>query len=95
MSYYFVASIRIKDEKEYQKYLDRADDLFARYMGRYLAVDSQSEVLEGEWNYDRAVIIQFESKADFNAWYRSEDYQEILKFRLKAAECDTLLVQGK
>jgi len=95
MSYYFVASIRINDEREYQNYLDRAGEIFARYKGTYLAVDNQSEVLEGEWNYQRAVLIRFKSRDDFQDWYHSLDYQKILKFRLKAADCDTVLVKGK
>ncbi len=95
MSYFFLAHIRIHDEGEYQKYLDSADEVFARYKGRYLAVDNNPEILEGKWGYDRAVVIQFESREDFTKWYNSKDYQEILKFRLKAANCDTILVQGK
>ncbi len=95
MSYYFLAHIRIHDKGEYQLYLDRADEVFARYKGRYLAVDNEPEILEGEWGHDRAVLIQFESREDFMEWYKSEDYQEILKFRLNAADCDTILVRGK
>ncbi len=95
MSYYFLAHIRITDEVEYQLYVDRADEVFARYKGRYLAVDNEPEILEGEWGYDRAVVIQFESREDFANWYHSEDYQEILKFRLRAANCDSILVKGK
>jgi len=37
MSYYFMASITIQDHDEYQEYLDRADEIFARYNGTYLA----------------------------------------------------------
>ena len=50
MSVYFLANIRINDEQEYQRYLDRADDVFSNYKGSYLAVDKNPEVLEGEWN---------------------------------------------
>ncbi len=95
MSYYFLAQIRIHNKGEYQKYLDSADEVFAQYNGRYLAVDNNPEILEGEWGYDRAVVIQFESRKDFMEWYNSKDYQEILKFRLKAAQCDSILVKGK
>lgn len=95
MSYYFVASIRIRDEDEYQKYIDRAGEIFARYHGTYLAVDNEVKVLEGEWKYDRSVLIRFDSKEDFRAWYDSGDYQDILKYRLRAADCDTILVKGK
>ena len=95
MSVYFVASIGIRDENEYQLYLDRADEIFARYKGTYLAVDKQPELLEGDWEYSRAVLIKFNTRQDFDAWYSSPEYQEILKYRLSAAECDSILIEGK
>ena len=95
MSVYFMASILITNEQEYQVYLDRSEEIFARYKGSYLAVDNSPEVLEGEWKYSRAVLIHFDSQEDFDSWYRSDEYQEILKYRLAASECDTILIQGK
>lgn len=94
MSYYFIAQIAIKDQTEYQKYINKAGQVFEKYKGEYLAVDNAPQLLEGTWNYTRAVIIRFNSKKDFEAWYRSEDYQTILKHRLTAADCDTILVKG-
>jgi len=95
MNYYFMANIRIRDKQEYQKYLDPSGEIFAKYKGTYLAVDNDPEVLEGDWDYSRAVLIRFPSKEDFEAWYKSKEYQEILKYRLSASECDTILIQGK
>ena len=95
MSYYFMANIRISDPQEYQKYLDSSGEIFAKYKGTYLAVDNDTEVLEGDWTYSRAVLISFPSREDFLAWYNSAEYQEILKYRLSASECDTILIQGK
>lgn len=94
MSYYFIAQIKIKDEKEYQKYLESCDDVFARYKGEYLAVDGNPQVLEGEWGYTRTVLIRFPGEDDFRQWYYSPEYQQLLQHRLKAAKCDTLLVKG-
>ena len=94
MSVYFVASIRIEDPEEYQLYLSGTDEVFARYNGEYLAVDAAPRVLEGSFDYSRSVIIRFPSEKDFDAWYQSEEYREILAHRLKAARCDTILVNG-
>ena len=94
MSCYFMASIRINDPETYQNYIDRADEVFARYNGIYLAVDDQPEVLEGNWTYTRAVLIRFDDPTDFHAWYRSKEYEEILKYRLLASECDSILIHG-
>ncbi len=48
---YFVANIKIDDESEYQKHLDKVDKVFAKYNGNYLAVDKSPKILEGDWNY--------------------------------------------
>jgi len=40
------------------------------------------------------VLIRFDSKEDFEAWYYSDDYQHILKYRLKGAKCDSILLEG-
>jgi uncharacterized protein (DUF1330 family) len=94
MTHYFVAQIRIHDQDEYNKYLDKFDDIFSRYKGEYLAIDESPALLEGEWNYTKSVLIKFNSKEEFEDWYYSKDYQRILKHRLNAADCDTILLEG-
>jgi uncharacterized protein (DUF1330 family) len=94
MSYYFIAQIKINDEKEYQKYIDKAGDIFKKFNGEYLSVDNSPLVLEGKWNYTRTVLIKFPTIKDFERWYHSAAYQNILKYRLKAADCDTILIKG-
>ena len=94
MSYYFLAQIKINEPEEYQKYIDQVDKVFALYNGKYLVVDDTPVVLEGNWNYTRTVLIEFKSKKEFEDWYYSEDYQQILKYRLTAAKCDSILLKG-
>ncbi len=89
-----MAAISIRDKEEYKRYLERADEVFARYGGEYLAVDNDPQVLEGKWESERAVLIRFNSKEEFEAWYRSDDYQAILKHRFRASECNTILIKG-
>jgi len=49
MSYYFVTNIKIKDKLEYQKYIDRIDEVFSKFKGKYLAVDDKPKIIEGNW----------------------------------------------
>jgi uncharacterized protein (DUF1330 family) len=94
MAFYFVAQIDIRDHKEYDKYLDGFDNVFSRFRGEFLAIDESPVLLEGKWAYTKSVLIRFNTKKDFDDWYYSDDYQEILRHRLKAAKCDTILVEG-
>jgi len=47
MSYYFIAQIKINDETGYQKYLDKAGEIFKKFNGEHLSVDNGPEILEG------------------------------------------------
>jgi uncharacterized protein (DUF1330 family) len=94
MSNYFVAQIKIHNYQEYEKYLDKFDDIFSKYKGEYLAIDESPTLLEGDWNYTKSVLIKFNSKKDFEDWYYSSEYQKILKYRLNASKCDTILIDG-
>jgi uncharacterized protein (DUF1330 family) len=94
MSCYFIAQIKIHDADEYQKYLENVDEVFSKFNGTYLAVDTNPTVLEGTWSRGRVVLIQFPNESDLRRWYDSPEYQSILKHRLKAADCDSILVKG-
>jgi uncharacterized protein (DUF1330 family) len=94
MTHYFAAQIRIEDPEEYEKYLEHFDEIFSRYNGEYLAIDESPVLLEGEWNYTKSVLVKFKSEKEFKDWYYSDDYQKILKHRLAAAKCDTILIKG-
>jgi uncharacterized protein (DUF1330 family) len=94
MSYFFIVRINITDPSEYEKYLARAGEIFKRFNGEYLVVDDNPLVLEGNWDCARTVLIRFDSRKDFWDWYYSEDYQQILKYRLEAAECNAILAKG-
>jgi uncharacterized protein (DUF1330 family) len=94
MTHYFVAQIKINDPVEYEKYLDKFDDIFSRYKGDYLAIDESPTLIEGHWDYTKSVLVKFPGKQDFEDWYYSEDYQKILKHRLNSSWCDTILLQG-
>lgn len=95
MSAYFIANIRVRDEREYQKYLESVDEVFSKFSGEYIVVDENPEVLEGRWDYTKTVVIRFPDLGELKRWYYSEEYQGILKHRLAAAECDTIIVEGK
>jgi uncharacterized protein (DUF1330 family) len=94
MKHYFVAQIKIHNPEEYEKYLDKFDDIFSKYKGEYLAIDESPTLLEGKWDYTKSVLVKFNSKKDFENWYYSADYQKILKHRLNSSKCDAILLEG-
>lgn len=94
MAHYFIAQIKITDENEYKKYICNCEDVFSQFNGKYLIVDNNPQVIEGDWDYTRMVIIEFDTEEELKRWYYSAEYQEILEFRLSSARCDTIITKG-
>ena len=91
MSVYFIANVRIHNQIEFDKYLKTVDSTIEKSGGKYLAVDKNPEIIEGKWNYSRLVLLEFPDKKTLKKWYNSDEYQEILKYRLSSAESDIII----
>ncbi len=94
MAVYVVVNVRVTDPARYAEYRDRAPDTIARYGGRYLARGGAVEVLEGEWDPQRLVILEFESMERFREWYDSPEYAPLKRLRGEAADMEFVVVEG-
>ena len=59
-----------------------------------LSFDSKPEVLEGEWHGTQTVVLEFDSVEAAREWYNSDAYQEAVKLRQAAADCNGVIVSG-
>ncbi|MCH7491425.1 MAG: DUF1330 domain-containing protein [Gemmatimonadetes bacterium] len=56
--------------------------------------DWPHEVIEGDWDPHRIIVLEFESVARAKEWYSSPEYAPALAIRLKAATSNTIIVEG-
>lgn len=94
MTVYVVGAVKFTDRDEYRKYEAEVVGCITRHGGRIIAVDGHVDVKEGEWPFDRAVMIAFEDRAACNAWYESAQYQRIAQFRWAGATSTIIVVEG-
>jgi uncharacterized protein (DUF1330 family) len=59
-----------------------------------LAFDPNPETLEGEWHGTQTVLLEFESVEAAREWYNSDAYQEAVKLRQAAADCNGVILHG-
>ncbi len=90
---YFVANFRITDTEAYAAYPPVAGPTLAPYGAEVLAVDNDSNVLEGE-AANQTVVIRFPSMDAAMAWYNSPEYQEIIDLRLDNSEGFGAMIDG-
>jgi uncharacterized protein (DUF1330 family) len=89
-----ISDITVHDRTAFEIYRTRAADAIHTYGGRYLARSEEVQVLEGSWNPDMIVIVEFPSLEQARAWYRSPDYAFALEVRDTGLSRNLILVDG-
>jgi uncharacterized protein (DUF1330 family) len=74
--------------------LDAVPGTIEQYGGRFLARGGSTELIEGEPEPKRVVIVEFAEKAAFRRWYDSPEYQKILPGRLDNSTARAFVVEG-
>jgi uncharacterized protein (DUF1330 family) len=94
MTYALVRIEQITDPEHFQLYRSRVGPVVERFGGKYLAVDTDVQVREGNWNAAVTVLVSFPSMEQAKRFYDSSEYQEILPLRLNATNGCLLFIRG-
>ena len=94
MSKYFIAQLKIHNQQLYLEYLKELKSYFDNYSGRYLVSSDNPVILEGNWNYNRLVLLEFPNQEELDRWYYSPEYQSTIKLRHDSSEADVIVVDG-
>ncbi len=81
MPAYWLARAKINDPVAYKRYTDPVLDVLADYNARVLSRGSEYKVLEGETQYERFIVVEFDSMEDAEACFNSPGYVEAAKHR--------------
>ncbi|MCX8061966.1 MAG: DUF1330 domain-containing protein [Anaerolineales bacterium] len=94
MTAYVIVDIEVTDPVGYEEYKRLAAPTVAQYGGKYLARGGATEVLEGEWQPKRLVILEFENIERAKAWLNSEAYRTARELRHRYARSNMVVVAG-
>src|SRR6266487_3270251 len=94
MSAYVIVEIDILDPAGYEEYKNLAGATVEKYGGKYIVRGGKTEVLEGDWQPKRIVVLQFESMRRAREWLNCEEYREPRKMRHRTAKTKMILVEG-
>ena len=94
MSAYVIVEIEVVDPVGYEEYKKQAAATVHQHGGKYIVRGGKTEVLEGDWNPKRIVVLQFESMERAKEWLNCEEYREPRKMRHRTAKTNMILVEG-
>ncbi len=95
MPAYVIAAVgTVRDLDALVEYRRRNTDVVAAHGGRFIARGGDIELLEGDWEPSRIVIIEFPDMAAAHGWHESDDYAPLRELRRRASDTDILVVGG-
>ncbi len=81
MPAYLLANVDVADPEAYKEYVARNTELVKKHGGHFVVRGGKVEVLEGEWDTHRVVLIEFPNGAAARAWYNDPEYRAIKSIR--------------
>lgn len=94
MPAFVIVEVDITDPEKYNAYKELTPATVLAYGGKFVLRGQPVTVLEGEWNHERLVMLQFPTKEKATAWYSSEGYQYAKSVRSGAAKANFLLIES-
>jgi uncharacterized protein (DUF1330 family) len=94
MSVYVIVEIDVHDPVGYEQYKKLAGPTVEARGGKYIVRGGKTEVLEGEWQPKRIVVLEFPSTDQAKEWLNCEEYRGPRKMRHRTAKTNMILVEG-
>jgi uncharacterized protein (DUF1330 family) len=94
MPAYFIVDLEVTDPAGFEEYRKLVPGTIQQYGGRFLVRGGAVETLEGDWQPQRVVVLEFPSLEQAKRWYNSEDYRDPKALRFKTARTRLILVEG-
>src|SRR3954453_22907907 len=94
MPAFIIVDVTIHNQKEYEGYKLLTPASISAYGGRFIVRGGQTESLEGDWNPQRLVVLEFPSVERAKEWWASEEYAPAKKIRQANATTKMLVVDG-
>ena len=91
---YAIAQLTITDRTAYDRYQQQFMGVMKKFKGRLLAADEHAQVVEGRWDREKVVLLEFPDESAFREWAESPEYTEIAKDRKAGSDAVVLLVRG-
>ncbi len=94
MPAYIIAEVSIHNPAEYEDYKKLTPGSLRNFQGKFIVRGAKTECLEGDWNPERMVVLEFPSVVLAKAWWASEEYAIAKALRQRTAHTKMIVIEG-
>jgi uncharacterized protein (DUF1330 family) len=94
MPAYIIVDVSISDHEEYEEYKKLTPAAISDYDGKFIVRGGHTETLEGNWNPERIVVLEFPTFERAKEWWNSDVYSAAKAIRHRSAKTKMIVTEG-
>ena len=94
MKGYLVLDLSINDLNGFMEYAEKIPAFIAKHGGQYIVQGVIPELMEGDWQPDRLVILEFPSQENAKEFLSDPEAQSLFAIRHKTTKSKLILAEG-
>ena len=94
MGVYIIAQLKFTNIERYRTYQREFPAIFSKFNGAAIVADEEPSEVEGQWPFDKLVILYFPNQGEALRFQKSPDYLRISEDRKAGAQATVLIAQG-
>lgn len=94
MPAYIIVEVTVHNPTEYEDYKKLTPGSLKNFQGKFIVRGGKTESLEGEWNPQRIVVLEFPTLEQAKGWWASEEYAPAKALRQRTAHTKMIMVEG-
>ena len=94
MPAYVIVDVKISNHEDYEEYKKLTPASITAYDGKFIVRGGKTETLEGDWDPERIVVLEFPTVERAKEWWASEMYAPAKQIRQRTASTQMIVVEG-
>ncbi len=94
MPAYIIVEVDVHHLSDYEEYKKLTPASIAAFGGKFIVRGGNTQTLEGDWNPQRIVVVEFPTVERANEWWSSPEYAPAKEIRQRTATSKMIVVEG-
>jgi uncharacterized protein (DUF1330 family) len=91
MPAYVIVDVKINNHEDYEEYKKLTPASITAYDGKFIVRGGKTETLEGDWDPERIVVLEFPTVERAKEWWASEMYAPAKQIRQRTASTQMIV----
>ncbi len=94
MTVHIVLDIKVLNKDTYAEYVRIVPPIVKKFGGRYLARGGKITTIEGTWQPERVILLEFDSAEQVQKWFTSPEYRAVAPLREKSTISNMIMIES-